>query len=103
MRREKDSRRVDDHGHSTFTVTGGRTVQPQRGGAVDLDAPDVAVVGEARVDARAAVDGLARRRKTALRDRVALAERELDPVALRRRHRVRGECEARADLDAVHA
>lgn len=97
----EDLRWVHDHGHTALTVATGGAVQPQRIGAVDLDAPDLSVVGEARVDGRTVLHGHAGRGEGTLGDRVALSEGELDPVPDGGLDSVRGEGQARTDLDVV--
>jgi hypothetical protein len=45
-----DLRWVHDHGHTTLAMSLSRAVQPQRISAVNLESPDIAIVGETRVD-----------------------------------------------------
>ncbi len=84
-------------------MTGRGAVQPERVGAVDLDAPDLTVLGETRVDTGGAADGHTGVGEGTLGDRVTLAEGELDPVAHGGGDGVWGEGQARANGDVVHA
>lgn len=92
---------VDDHHHTALTVARGRTVHPHRVRVVDLDAPNLASVGEARVEATAG-EGHAGRVERALGNRVAASEGELDPVADGGADGVGREGESWANLHRVH-
>lgn len=99
--KQEPLRRIDNHGHATLAVTRRRAVQPERVGAVDLDTPHVAVVGEARVDTGGTADGYTRGGEGTLGDGMALAKGELDPVSLSSGDGVGCEGQSWADLDAV--
>lgn len=77
-------------------------VEPEGSGAVDLESPDISVIGETRVDTGAAREGHAGSIEGALRDRVTGSESEFDPVALGGGQAVRAEGEAWSNLDGVN-
>jgi hypothetical protein len=66
-------------------------VEPDGAGAVDLESPDVSIVGESGVDTGAAGKGHAGSVEGALCDRVARSESELNPFALSGGQAVGGE------------
>lgn len=67
----RDLRWVHDESHAAFTMADLGAVQPDGIGAVDLESPDVSVVGESRVDTHAAGERHAGSVEGALCDRVA--------------------------------